>query len=292
MKYAIGIDLGGTKIEGILMDEKGRVLNRYRTSTQAHKPLKVIVGNIMNVVKHLKERPIKGVGIGIPGFILPNGKLACANNVPGLDNQRIKKVLEKSLRTKVFIENDANCFALAEHKFGAGKGTKNMIGMIIGTGIGSGLILDGKIYRGSIGAAGEIGYQILDPNGPHYSTLKGDFESWCSGPNIVKRYKKAGGKSDFHSPGEVFKSKERKAKKVMEETYDYLGRGIGNLINTLNPELIVLGGGVSNIPFYKEVNKAAKKYTNPSLQRYVKIVKNKLGDSAGVIGAAAFVFQN
>ena len=294
MKYAIGIDLGGTKIDGILMDEKGKVLKNYRMPTQAHRPLKIVINNIITVVKHLKDKDksINGIGMGTPGFVMPNGKLTSIQNIPCLKNQNLKIVLEKKLKTKIYLENDANCFALAEHKFGAGKGTQNMIGMIIGTGIGGGLILNGKLYTGSTGSAGEIGHQIVNPNGPAYSKiLKGDLESWCAGPNIIKRYKKAGGRQEFNSPAQVFESKEKVAKQIMEETYKYLGIGIGNLVNILNPELFVLGGGVSNISFYKQINSAAKQYTNPAMRKHIKVVKNKLGDSAGKIGAAALVFQ-
>ena len=265
MRYAIGIDLGGTKIEGILMDEQGHVLKRYRIPTQAHKPLRTVINNIVKVVGELKEKPIDGVGIGSPGFALPNGRLTSISNIPCLMNKNLKKILEKKLKTKVFLENDSKCFAIAEHKYGAGKGTQNMIGIILGTGVGGGLILDGKLYRGSIGSAGEIGYQTLNPDGPPYTILKGDFEAWCAGPNIVKRYLERGGNPEFTSPIQIFASRDSVAKQVMQETYKYLGIGIGNLVNILNPELVVLGGGVSNLPFYKEVNIAAKKYTYPAL---------------------------
>ena len=291
MRYAIGIDLGGTKIEGILMDEKGKVLKNYRMPTQAHRPLKVILNNIITVVEKLKDKPIQGVGIGVPGVVLPNGKLVDIPNIKPLKNLNIAKVLEKKLKTKVFAENDANCFALAEHRLGAGKGTKNMLGVTIGTGIGGGIILNGKLYRGYVGAAGEFGHQVINPQGPKYGILKGEFESWCSGPNIVKRYKKQGGKSDFTSPAHIFQSKEKIAKQVMKETYKYLGIGLGNLVNILNPDLIVLGGGVSNLPFYREVNITTKEFSMPCLRKKIKVVKNKLGDSAGKIGAAALVFQ-
>ena len=167
---------------------------------------------------------------------------------------------------------------------GAGKKTINIIGLIIGTGVGSGIIINKKLYTGQ-GYAGEIGHTIIDPSGLKCSCGNiGDVESWVSGPNIVKRYNLLGGKLKNPTPKEIFKSKEKAARITIDITLEKLAVALANLINTLDPDLIILGGGLSNQPIYKELNKRIKKYTrNP---QPCKIVKNKLGDAAGTLGAA------
>jgi len=291
MRYSIGIDIGGTKIDGILANEKGKILKRYRIKTQANKSKKEIINNIIKVIKKLKTRKIEGIGIGIAGVIDKRGKILFDPNIKNLEGINIIKELKKKLNHKFYITNDANCFALAESKFGAGKKAKNIVGVTFGTGIGNGIIINKKLYVGTHGGAGEFGHSIINPKGLRCKCgLRGDFESFCSGPAIVKRYYKAGGKIKNADPKNIFNSNDKIAKKVMKETYEYLGMGLANIVNALDPDLIVLGGSVSNLNFYKEVNKAVRKYANKGVAKKVKIVKHKLMDS-GALGAAAFVFQ-
>lgn len=291
MRYSIGIDIGGTKIDGILANENGKVLKRYRIKTQAHKSKAVIINNIIEVIKKLKTGKIEGIGIGVAGVIDEKGSILFNPNIKNLEGVNIIKDLKKKLNHKFYITNDANCFALGESLFGAGKKAKNIVGVTFGTGIGNGIIINKKLYTGSHGGAGEFGHSIINPDGLKCKCgLKGDFESFCSGPSIVKRYYKAGGKIKNTDPKKIFNSDEEIAKKIMKETYKYLGIGLANIINALDPDLIVLGGKVSNLDFYKEVNKQVKKYANKGVSKKVKVVKHKLIDS-GALGAAALVFQ-
>jgi predicted NBD/HSP70 family sugar kinase len=292
MKYAIGLDVGGTKIEGALFNEKLKAIKKYRKRTEAKKGRNVVLKNILEVINKLKTKKVIGVGLAMPAHERRNGKMTSINNIPCLTNFNLGSYIKKKVRTKVMIENDANCFALAEQRLGAAKGAKNIIGVIIGTGLGAGLIINNKLYTGADGGAGEIGHTIIDSRGIKCTCGKiGDFESWCAGPNIVRHYKKFGGRITSPDPKKIFYSKEKAAKKVMQQTYKKLGIGLGNIVNVLNPEMIVLGGGVSNLPFYDEIRKTVKKSACPSLAKNVKIVKNELGDSSGAIGAVILVFE-
>jgi len=279
MSLVIGVDLGGTKIKGILVDEKGRVLNSYERLTEAFKSRKEILANILEVVNKLRVSGVKIMGFATPRFALPNGRMTCMPNIKPLGGLKLKKELEKKTKLKVFLENDAKCFALAEQRRGAAKGCKNVIGVIIGTGVGTGIIINGQIYRGAIGGAGEIGHTKLVVN----NEVK-EVEDLISGPNIVKRYEALSGKK-ADSPVVMLDKKDKVARQVYDEFVFYTGLFFANLINIFNPEMIVVGGGVSNMPFYKDVEKAVLKYAIPELARACSIRKNALGDDSGTIGA-------
>ncbi len=284
MHYSIGIDLGGTKIEAILMDKKARILNRYRRPTEAHSPKEKVLSNIVEAIDKVKTKNVIGVGIGHPGFSM-NRKLTSINNIPCLKGIDLAKELQEQTGLKTVAENDANCFAIAEHRFGAAKGSSNVVALIIGTGIGAGIIISSRLYKGSHGGAGEIGYLRVG------STT---FEESCSGPNIVKRYKKAGGSLRNPNPSDIFLSKEAAAKKVTEETIDGFARGFAGIINAYDPEMIIVGGGVSKAfsIFMPKVIKVLPKYATNKNAALVKIVKNKIGEDAGVVGAALLPLQN
>jgi fructokinase len=304
-KYVIGVDLGGTKIEGVLFEfceaKKGnwkyKTIKSMRMPTNSDKSRIETLVNLHLVLKSLMagipQGKISGIGIGTPGFVT-NGKLTLIKNVPSLMGYDLRYDIIKAAGIKnVVIENDANCFALAEHRFGAGVGKQTIVGLILGTGVGGGLIIDGKLYRGACGGAGEIGHTTLNNHGLACSCGGyGHFESYCCGPAIVRLYRIYGGKLKNPDPRAVFGSFEKAAKKARDEFFDKIGMGLGNLINILNPEMIVLGGGVSNLNFYPQIRRAAKRYSNAEIFKCVKIVRNKLGDSSGVLGAASLVLED
>ncbi|MBN2052113.1 ROK family protein [Candidatus Woesearchaeota archaeon] len=291
MTLVIGIDLGGSKIKGILVDEKGNVMNNYERLTESDNPRKEILANIFEVIDKLMVHGVEAVGFSTPGFELPNGKMTCMPNIKKLEGVKLRKELEKKTKLSVFLENDANCFALAEQRQGAAKGCKNVIGVIIGTGVGGGIIIERKIYRGAVGGAGEIGHtKLLVNNNNNNSELK-EIEELISGPDLIQRYELLSGKR-ADSPAVLLDKKDEFARKVYDEFVFYTGVFFANLINTFNPDMIVVGGGVSNLPFYKEVEKIAKKYAHPELGRVCRIVKNKLGDDSGTIGAAELALDH
>jgi len=285
MTLVIGIDLGGSKIKGILMNEKGEMLNSYVYPTEAHEPRRHILKNIIDVINHVRTGDVVKIGFSSPGFALPNGRMACMPNIKKLEGVNLKKEVEKRTRLKVVLENDANCFALAEQRRGAAKECRNIVGVIIGTGVGTGIIINGEIYRGAIGGAGECGHTKLV-----VSNEVKEVEDFISGPNIVKRYEQLSNRK-ADSPRILLEKKDEFARKVYGEFVFYTGLFFSNLINTFNPEMIVVGGGVSNIDFYKDVEKIVKKYAHPKLSRFCRIRKNALGDDSGVIGAAELVLK-
>lgn len=292
MRTTIGIDIGGTNIHGILMSSDGRVIKRHRNKTEADKPTERIIFNIINTINALMENNVVGIGLSIAGVVDKQGKFLFSPNIPLFKGLNIKNELKKRFNIKVCQENDANCFAIAEHTHGAGKNRKSMVGLIVGTGIGGGIILEDNLYKGLHGFAGEFGHSIIDPSGPKCSCgLNGDFESLCSGHNIVKRYYISGGKIKNADPQKIFNSKERIAKRVMKDTIKYMGIGISHITNAFDIDLVILGGGVSNLDFYDEVNESVQSYSNYAVRESIRVVRTKLGDFSGAIGAG-IIAQN
>lgn len=287
MNNIIGLDIGGTNIHGILMREDGKIIKKHKFESNANKSKYEIIKNIISAIEILKEGKTRGIGLGIAGVVDKDGKFLFNPNIPKLKNVNLKEIIKKRFKIRVIQENDANCFAIAEHAYGSGKGNGSLVGLIIGTGVGGGIILDNKLYKGMHGFAGEFGHSVIDPNGPKCNCrLRGDFESLCSGPSIVKRYYSAGGKIRNAEPEKIFNSNESVAKSVIRDTIKYLGIGISHIVNAFDIGLIVLGGGVSNLNFYDEVNESVKEFSNPAVRKNIKVVKNKLGDFSGAVGAA------
>ncbi len=299
---AIGIDMGGTKIEGAVINDKGKIHASYRVPTEAEKGGKHILNNIAKVVHELKAKKnykVEGIGISLPGFVDGTGKLVFAGGtLICLQNMNLKKELKKRTRLPIFLANDANCFALAEAVYGAGKKYKMVVGVIWGTGVGGGIVVNKRIYTGAFGGAGEFGHVVIDP------TVKkgkrcgcGQFaclEMLTSGKNISRRYREAGGKIPNANPRQIYDSKEGVAKKVMISTIHHLGLGLSILVNILNPDIIVLGGGVSLLPnrVYNQLEGEVRKYALPILYKKLRITRHQISDAAGILGAAAMVFNH
>lgn len=290
----IGIDLGGTKIEGILLDESGNILERKRIPTNRDNGYKHIVGNIVNLITDLQiiSKTDTTVGICTPGAISPHtGKIKNSNTVC-LIGKPFKEDIESGINCKIKMDNDANCFAIAEAKLGAAKEYDLVFGVIIGTGVGGGIIINGKVHQGRMSIAGEWGHHTLYPDGNQcYCGRKGCVETYISGPSLEKRWTELTGETQplrdiIAAAGQLPKYKEKLYLKWKQELIRNFGIALANVIDILDPDAIVLGGGVSNIPFlYNEGIKSV--YTNVfSDEVDTPILKNKLGDSAGVFGAA------
>jgi predicted NBD/HSP70 family sugar kinase len=286
MRLVIGIDLGGSKVKGILMDEQGKVVNSIEKPSLADKSRKEIVANLLEVINYLRTDHVDAIGIATPGFVLPNNKMDCMPNLKQLEGFDLRDELERQTRLNVYVENDANCFALAEQKKGAAKGSKHVIGVIIGTGVGAGIIVHGRVYRGAIGGAGECGHTKIIVGGE----VK-EVEDLISGPNLVKKYEELSGKK-AHSPAVILNKNDEAAEKVYHAFVFFTGLFFSNLINTFNPEVIVVGGGVSNLSFYHDVKKIVNVYAHPALRKACQIKKNSLGDDSGVIGAAELALHS
>ncbi len=295
--YKIGIDLGGTKIEGIVLNEKNEEIFRKRIATEQEKGYEHILNNIYSLYQHLLENT-KGntttLGIGTPGAVSTKTGLLKNSNTTCLNGKNFLADLEKKLQRKIAIQNDANCFAMAEALIGAGENKQWVVGVIMGTGCGGGIVCNEKVLSGKQAIAGEFGHTTLDyKNGALcYCGKKGCVGTYISGSGLENRFLENTGKRiSIIEIIELYRKKDEVAKKTMDDFFENFGVAISNLINTLDPDVIVLGGGLSNIDeLYTTGIEKVKKYVfNDEL--LTPIVKNKLGDSAGVFGAALIGIQ-
>jgi glucokinase len=292
MEYAISIDLGGTKIATCLVNETGKIVYGTRVLTCSKlgrkKVLENLTGSIRKVMDKYKDYNIKGIGIGIPGFVDNKGNIVFMPNVP-LVGVNIADYLKKMFSCPVYVENDANCFAFGEYHFGKHKANL-LLGIIVGTGIGCGIVYNGRVISGARGGAGEIGHIMLDNTAKKLLVSRNDFESYCSGPNIERRYVESGGKQKICK--KIFMSNSPLAKKTVNDEYEYLGKLLGNVVNTLNPDTVIFGGGVSHALDTKRMENEIKKYCIPFTASTMKVKDSRLDDLASVLGAAALVFKH
>jgi len=273
----IGIDIGGTKIEAVLLDKNFKIIKKTRLPTGPRTNKEKVIKNILKALKSVDDNK-SSIGIGFPG-IVDKGKIIGSQNITILKGYNLKSRIEKETKRKVLIDNDANCFTIAETKIGSAKGAKNVVGITIGTGIGGGIISEGELLHGFTGGAGEVGKIILDVK----KNLT--FEDLCSGTGITKRYKDLGGKIDNPDPKKIYYSKERLAKDIFSEFIDIMGTALASIATTLNPEVIVIGGGVSNLPIINDLKKSFKKHAKSKTIQKVTI-KNSQIKASGAIGAA------
>ena len=285
--HKIGIDLGGTKIEGILVDEKFNLIERKRIETHQESGYDSIVKSITSLVSELKSKTNVDTSVGVctPGISDINSGLIKNSNTQCLIGMPLKTDIEKRLGHKIFMENDANCFALAESSLGAGKGYNIVFGVILGTGVGGGIVINGLLHKGRTNIAGEWGHHTLHPNGRQcYCGKQGCVETYISGPALENNWLVLTGKKESLQTITENHSDEKK-EEWKRNFLENFGIGIANVIDILDPDAIILGGGVSNIPFlYDEGKKMVfEKVFSDSVD--TPILKNKLGDSAGAFGA-------
>ena len=285
--HKIGIDLGGTKIEGILVDEKFDLIVRKRVETHQENGYDSIVKSITSLVNELKSKTNVDTSVGVctPGISDTNSGLIKNSNTQCLIGMPLKTDIEKMLDHKIFMENDANCFALAESSLGAGKGYNIVFGVILGTGVGGGIVINGSLHKGRTNIAGEWGHHTLHPNGRQcYCGKQGCVETYISGPALENNWSVLTGKKESLQTITENHSDEKK-EEWKRNFLENFGIGIANVIDILDPDAIILGGGVSNIPFlYDEGKKIVfEKVFSDSVD--TPILKNQLGDSAGVFGA-------
>jgi len=288
MEYAIGVDMGGTNIRAAVIAQNGRIISRLKTKTG--KEVKGIIRNTINIIEELSSKKISAIGLGVPGIIdKKNGIVKHSPNLP-FKNLDIKKIIQKKFRMPVFIDNDANCFTVGESLYGAGKGKSYVVGITLGTGVGSGIVIEGKPYYGK-GNASEAGHSIIDFNGPKSKCgHAGCIESYVSARSILRQAKAL----NIKNPKGLFdlaEKKNKKAIKLWQEIGFYLGVGITNIADILDPDIVIVGGNISNA--WEFFNKTMKDIVKKrAFIQGVKIVKSKLGDNAGVLGAAALCFSN
>ncbi len=279
----IGVDLGGTKTEAVLLDDDLVAISRKRVPTPGDS-YDGIVESVAGLVSELKTGPCS-VGVCTPGALSGQTGLIKNSNTQCLIGRPLRQDLEKKLGQRVAMENDANCFAMAEATMGAARGYRVVFGVIMGTGVGGGIVIDGRIHRGRTNIAGEWGHHLLHEGGNHcYCGRRGCAETYISGPALERRWTELTG---LHQSTEDIVSglSGRHARQWKGEFMENFGTALANVIDILDPDAIVLGGGVSNVPFlYDEGRDAVYERVFSDLVD-TPILQNGLGDSAGVFGA-------
>jgi glucokinase len=296
-------DLGGTHLRAATVDQNGRIHARFKQNTPQVKDASAIVDAIVASVHDFqKQDEISAVSLVVPGTVkVEEGAVVTAPNLPCLDGFRLAAALTEQLHLPAFLENDANAAAVGEMWQGAAVGCKTIICVTLGTGVGGGIILDGKLWRGVDGAAAEIGHMCVDPFGGVACTCgsRGCLEVFASATAIVRMTREASprypdsilhGKED-RTASMIFdagKQGDELALEIFRRMGVYLGIGLANLINILNPEMIVIGGGVMNAwdLFEKHMHQQVEERAFPLLAARVKIERAKCGDDAGLLGAA------
>ena len=314
----IGVDMGGTKILSAVIDVEGNILGTAKVPTKAGRGAYEVIDRIADCIQKAVSKSgvdaesIQAVGIGAPGPLDPaTGVVIFAPNL-GWRDIPLKTELEARVGFPTFVDNDVNVGTLGEHVFGAGRGVQNVVGIFVGTGIGGGIILQGELFHGASKTAGEIGHIIVKAGGPRCGCgTRGCLEAIASRTAMTKQFQKAilkkgkksvlleltGGDLGAIRSGVLAKAVRMKDKltlKVFKKVTKYLGIGIGSIVNFLNPEMIVLGGGVVEAlddSFLDDIRAATEKYSLPNTLDGVQIVRAELGDNSGILGAAALARQ-
>ncbi len=284
-----GIDLGGTTFK-IGFYDGNSIVDFKKVDTQREQGYEHVISRIVETILE-SNYEINSVGIGSPGSIDRDTRiLRYSPNFPNWKNVDIVNDMKKLLNCEVFIENDANIFALGEYYFGKAKGIENFVSITLGTGIGGGIFVDGKLLIGANGFGGEVGHMKLSPNGPLCGCGKrGCFEAWCSSENIKRRYNSLFN-VNLDTP-QILQMNDIKSLEFLDETFKMMAIGISNLINIFNPSKVILGGGMtksSNL-FIEKVKNYVRDFVLPSFVNTYKIEITDLGDNAAVLGAISLV---
>ncbi|MGE5508040.1 MAG: ROK family protein [Chitinophagales bacterium] len=315
--FAIGVDIGGTKIAVGLADSQGRLKEELVLPTGAANGRDHVLNQVRRGIDELRSRfaarhpggVIVGIGVGTAGQVdFRSGKIvSTTGNLPGWFGTPIKDLLEAEYGLPVVVENDVNAAAWGEKWLGAGRGVDHFVCLTIGTGVGGAVVDGGRMLRGTRGGAGEVGHLILFPEGlPCTCGRKGCLEAYVSGPAIVRRYLSAAadlGQSPPPGEGEqVVRSQEvfqlaregdPVARAVIGDTYRYLGYGIATLVNIFNPSRVIIGGGLSGVgdELLLAIRQAVREYALQGIAQEVEIVLAELGEKAGLYGAAYLVWE-
>lgn len=313
INYAIGVDLGGTTIKTGLVDSSGKIIFQSKLPTLGEQGPKIVVAQIQKSIKEVmgkaKGKSPRGIGIGAPGIIEEEGGIVKdPPNIPGWHHVALGSKIEKAFRIKVKVENDANVAAIAEARFGAGKRYPNFLFVIWGTGVGGGIILNGKIYRGPFGGAGEIGHVSIDYNGPECNCgAKGCVEAYVGQRNLSQRtidrlktqpsskiLDLVGGDISKIEPiyiAQAAHQGDMLAREIFTEAGTLLGVALGGVLNVIDLRVVIIGGGLSASGsfVFEAVKKSTQAHVLKPLKEDIKVIPAKLGNSAGILGAAGLV---
>lgn len=313
--WILGVDFGGTRIKIGVVDAKGRILCRTGVDVQKRWSWKELTEVLVETLEAFLQDPaipkkrLLGLGMGLPGLIdFEKGIVHHLVNVRGWKNLPFASILKKKIRLPVFIDNDVNLMALGEATYGAARGASNVVCITLGTGVGGGLILNGELYRGSSYAAGEIGHIPVSREGPLCACgSRGCFETTVGNQSIVRRARErirsgersmasrmVDGKLENLSP-EVLSRAARKGDRmslsIWREVGEWVGMALAGVVNTYNPDRLVIGGGVAEAGefLFRSIRKTLKKRALSFSVEHLQVVKAKLGNDAGIIGAAVLV---
>lgn len=308
----VGVDIGGTKLAVVLADFAGNIHRKKRAPTHAEQGPESVLSRLFELVRNTigetEVADIAGFGISCGGPLdSESGIIYSPPNLPGWDAIPLKERFEKEFGFQAWVENDANAGALAEWRFGAGRNLRNVVYMTMGTGIGGGLVLDGRLYRGTNDLAGEFGHQILVPDGPLCGCGKrGCLEALCSGPAIARRARMAlkqqgrepitGDRGNLTAEVvfELARGGDSVARQVVETTGYYLGWGIANLLHVINPELVAIGTlAVHGWDLLEApLNGALRQHAWPRTLAATRVVPSSLGEAVGDLAAVAVALDH
>lgn len=315
MELLIGIDIGGTNIKLALIDKHAHIKAKRIFSTESFKGKDALIDELVDQINSLlseysiTKKDLIGIGIGAPGLVdIRTGTVHCLTNIPNWREVALGDILKKRLGVPVFVDNDVNVMALGELRFGAGRGAKNMLCITLGTGVGGGLILDSRLYRGSSYAAGEFGHVPINIDGPKcncggWACVEAYVGNHYIVRDVVARIKKGektlikklvGGELSKITPetiDEAARKGDRFARQVWVNIGNKVGIGLAGVVNLLNIEKIVIGGGVSEAGkvLFDSIRETISIRAMKLPAKTVKVVKARLGYDAGVIGAATLV---
>lgn len=314
-KYVIGVDIGGTNVKIGIVGLDGRVYKKKIFSTkkvpQKDKLISLLIAHIKEVIEEfsLRKKDILGIGIGTPGLIdSKRGIIHYLVNIKGFKEVPLKRIIENRLKIPTFLDNDVNIMCLGELYYGRGKGVKNMVCITLGTGVGGGIVIDGALYRGSTLSAGEVGHTTINEKGPRCGCgSHGCMEAYVGNTGIVKdavkrirknkktlMYKLVAGDLSNLTPKIISRAAKRGdelARDILEDTGRRIGVGLATIVNILNPEKIIIGGGIADAGkiLFDAIRSTVRKRAMKVPARAVRIVKAKLGQDAGLIGAVALI---
>ena len=312
--YTIGIDIGGTKIAGGLVDRSGAIRDRTQCSTRASEGGRAVMARVVEMAAGLRQASggkIEGIGVASGGQIDPRtGVVIHATDLlPGWKGTRITETLEERFGVKARAMNDASAAALAEGRFGAARGIGDFVLLTLGTGVGGGIVTEGRLLAGALGVAGSIGHMVIDCDGrPCNCGSRGCLEAYVSGTAIVNRIIELADRRDYRSPfvdrlrqGEPRNAglmqdmtDDPLAAEVVREAGEYLGWGFVSLLNLLNPAMIVIGGGVAVLgdALLGPAREVARRHSLRGEWDPARIVGAELGNNAGLVGAASLVWED
>ena len=313
----LAVDLGGTKIIAAIISDKGQVMAREYYLTLAEEGPQSVIDRILSAIDHilgsvnLDLSKLHSISLAAAGTIdLDKGLVTLSPNLPGWCNIPLRDIVKEKHRVDTFLINDASAAALGEHHFGVGRGVNNLVLLTLGTGIGGGIIINGELYSGPCGSAGEIGHATIDVNGPRCGCGNvGCLEMLASGTAIAQEAVRRISQGERSSLTKIVDGKagnitakevslaaqngDSLALEVISQAATYLGVAMVNLVNIFNPEMIIIGGGMAQMGdlLLNTARQVVKERAFPLSAQAVRIVTAQLGDNAGVLGAAVFARQ-